>query len=91
MFKIVECDTIKKLVKTRKGVMIMDLGDKKYNEVILACATMEENQNKGLYILDRIGTDFYTDTTAIAHESRESKGKLLKGIGRCQPDEIKIY
>ena len=91
MFKIVECDTIKKLVKTRKGVMIMDLGDKKYNEVILACATMEENQNKGLYILDRIGTDFYTDTTAIANESRESKGKLLKGIGRCQPDEIKIY
>ena len=52
---------------------------------------MNDNENKGLYILDRIGTDFYTDTTAISQESRESKGKLLKGIGRCQPDEIKIY
>ena len=89
MFKIVDCDTVKKLVKTRKGVMIMDLGDAKYNEIILAASLVTDKT--GVYILDRLGTEYYSTKDDCAKEGRESKGKTLKNIGRCQPEEVTFF
>ena len=90
LFKVVECDTIKKLVKTRKGVMIMDLGDKKFAEIVLKAKVVSED-TKGVYILDRLGQEFYADLKDIAQDTRESKGKLIKSIGNCQPDKVMFF
>lgn len=89
MFKTVECDTIKKLVKTRKGVMIFDLGDKKFGEIVLAAKVLGEAT--GIYILDRLGAEAYTEVSATANDSREGKGKTLKGIGNCQPETVIVF
>ncbi len=91
MFKIVECDTIKKLARTRKGVMIMDLGNEKFGEIIIAAKVLEEGVTKGVYILDRMSQEFYGTISDIQKDSRESKGKLLKSVGNCQPDKILFF
>lgn len=90
MFKTVECDDIKKLVKTRKGVMITDLGDKKFGEIVLRAKVLDENI-KGVYILDRMSQEFYVEISAVQKDVRESKGKVLKGVGNCQPDKIVFF
>jgi len=89
MFKVVDCDTVKKLVKTRKGVMIFDLGDKKYAEIVLRAKVY--NGLKGIYILDRMSQEFYADISSAQADTRESRGKLLKNVGNCQPDKIIFY
>lgn len=89
MFKIVECDSIKKLVKTRKGVMITDLGDKKFAEIVLGAKVLRGV--KGIFVIDRMSQEFYTDIASAQKDTRESKGKLLKNIGNCQPDKIVFY
>lgn len=89
MFKVVDCDTVKKLVKTRKGVMIFDLGDKKYAEIVLRVKVY--NGLKGIYILDRMSQEFYADISSAQADTRESRGKLLKNVGNCQPDKIIFY
>lgn len=89
MFKVVDCDSVKKLVKTRKGVMIFDLGDKKYAEIVLRAKVY--NGLKGIYILDRMSQEFYADISSAQADTRESKGKLLKNVGNCQPDKIIFY
>lgn len=91
MFKIVECDTIKKLARTRKGVMIMDLGNEKFGEIILSAKVIEEGITKGVYILDRMSQEFYATIEDVQKDSRESKGKLLKNVGNCQPDKILFF
>ncbi len=88
MFKVVECDSVKKLVRARKGVTIMDLGDKKYGEIVLAAEKVGSRAPTGIYVADRIGTESYSDTTNVSIESRESKGKVVKDLGRCQPEKI---
>ncbi len=90
MFKTVECDSIKKLVKTRKGVMIIDLGDKKFAEIVLKAKVITENV-KGIYVIDRMSQEYYTDIKEAQLDTRESKGKALKSIGNCQPDKIMFY
>ena len=89
MFKVVDCDSVKKLVKTRKGVMIFDLGDKKYAEIVLRAKVY--NGLKGIYILDRMSQEFYADISSAQADTRESRGKLLKNVGNCQPDKIILY
>ena len=89
MFKVVDCDSVKKLVKTRKGVMIFDLGDKKYAEIVLRAKVY--NGLKGIYILDRMSQEFYADISSAQADTRESRGKLLKNVGNCQPDKIIFY
>lgn len=90
MFKTVECDSIKKLVKTRKGVMIIDLGDKKFAEIVLKAKVITENV-KGIYVIDRMSQEYYTDIKEAQLDTRESKGKALKSVGNCQPDKIMFY
>ncbi len=89
LFKVVDCDTIKKLVKTRKGVMIMDLGDKKFAEIVLNAKLY--NGLKGIFVIDRMSQEFYADISSAQKDTRESKGKLLKNVGNCQPDKIIFY
>lgn len=89
-FKLVECDTVKKLVKTRKGVMIYDLGDKKFADIVLAAKIAKENL-KGVYVIDRMSQEFYVDLKEVQQDARESKGKFLKSVGNCQPDKIFFY
>lgn len=90
MFKIVDCNTIKKLARTRKGVMIMDLGNAKFGEIILNAKVVDE-RFKGVYVLDRLSQEFYSGKEDIQNDSRESKGKLLKNVGNCQPDKIIFF
>lgn len=90
MFKVVECDSIKKLVKTRKGVMIIDLGDKKFGEIVLKAKVLKET-DKGVYVIDRMSQEYYVDLKEVQKDTRESKGKVLKSIGNCQPDKISFY
>ena len=84
-FKKVTLGTIAKISRARKGVKICDLGDETYNENVVMAEYLEDNADTDVLILDRIGSFAYISTAEIPSDSRTSKGKILKKLGKCQP------
>ena len=84
-FKKVLLGTVSRISRARKGVKICDLGDEKYNECVVYADVIEDASDIDIVILDRMGSLYYLNSKSIPVDSRVSKGKIIKEVGKCQP------
>ena len=90
-YKVVAISSISRLARARKGVKIFELGDSKLNEKVLFADSITGDETKGVYIVDRMGVEYYSDTDQIVREARTTKGKPIKNIGTILPEFTYLF
>ncbi len=90
-YKVVAISSISRLARARKGVKIFELGDSKLNEKVLFADSLTGDETKGVYIVDRMGVEYYSDTDQIVREARTTKGKPIKNIGTILPEFTYLF
>ena len=82
-FKKTDLDDISAISRARKGVKIFDLPS---GEEVLKAAVVKDKTV--ILIKDRMGMEYYSSDAYVVKESRTGKGRYLKNVGACQPNEI---
>lgn len=90
-YKLVDISAISRLARARKGVKIFELGDAKFNEKVLFADIVSGDDVKGIYIVDRLGVEYYSNTTQVSKESRTAKGKPIKNVGQISPEHTYLF
>lgn len=89
-FKRVLLGTITKLSRARKGVKIVELGLESLGECVVFAKWLAGGEKIDFAVFDRLGTTYYADSSAVAVESRTTKGKTISSIGACQTDKVYV-